>query len=162
MPSLPETSYGTARTPSISVIFTTITPTTRFATIHVFLLPACYKCYWKRYRPFTKGKLASSTSIGPSKGFGRQATRSENVATEHCQSADKRQKLSRKSRQFATARNCMQHNQTNIQFQFLLKSDCDIWYDRTSEHSSYKTSDRRHSVPPWRAPSMFTETMEHF
>ena len=38
----------------------------------------------------------------------------ENVPTDHFQSTDKRQKLSRKSRQFVTATNCMQHNQTNI------------------------------------------------
>ena len=63
---------------------------------------------------------------GPSKGFGPQATTSENVTTDHFQSADKRQKVSGKSRQFATVTNCMQHNQTNIQFQFLLKSDSDI------------------------------------
>ena len=55
--------------------------------------------------------------MGPSKGFGRQATRSKIVAKDHFQSADKRQKLLGKSRQLATATNCMQHNQTNIQFQ---------------------------------------------
>ena len=32
----------------------------------------------------------------------------------------------------------MQHNQTNIQFQFLLKSDSDIWYDGTSDKAATK------------------------
>ena len=60
------------------------------------------------------------------------------MATDHFQSADKRLKLSGKSRQFATAPNCMQHNQTNIQFQFLLKSDSDIQYDGTSDRAATK------------------------
>ena len=49
-------------------------------------------------------------NLGPSKGFERQATQSENVPRDHFQSADKQQKLSGKSLQFATATNCMQHN----------------------------------------------------
>ena len=43
---------------------------------------------------------------GPSKGFGRQATRSENVATDHFQSADKRQK-------FQVNRNNLRQQQTD-------------------------------------------------
>ena len=55
-----------------------------------------------------------------------QHGRPENVVTDHFQSANKQQKLSGKLQQFATGTNCMQHNQTNIQFQFLLKSDSNI------------------------------------
>ena len=33
----------------------------------------------------------------------------------------------------------MQHNQTNIQFQFLLKSDSDIYYDGTSDRARATT-----------------------
>ena len=75
---------------------------------------------------FNKMLILNRLLEEPSKGFGLQAIRFENVATDHFQSADKRQKLSGKSRQFATATNRMQHNQTNKQFQFLLKSDNDI------------------------------------
>ena len=39
---------------------------------------------------------------------------------------------------FATAINCMQHNQTNMQFLFLFKSDSDNWYDRTSDRAVTK------------------------
>ena len=56
--------------------------------------------------------------MGPSNGFGRQATQSENVVTDHFESTDKQQKLLGKSQQFATATNCMQHNQSNILYNF--------------------------------------------
>ena len=76
--------------------------------------------------------------MGPSKGFGRQATQSKNVVTVHFQGTNNLQKLLGNSQQFVTATNCMQHNQTNIQFQFLLKSDSDIWYNGTSDRAATK------------------------
>ena len=67
------------------------------------------------------------------------------------ESADKRQKLSGKSQQFATVPNCIQHKQINIQFYFAQKKQRHLirWNKR---QSSYKTSNRWYRIPPWRAP----------
>ena len=61
------------------------------------------------YNPerFTINTVKQSLKRGPPRVLGDR---------DQFQSANKRQKLSGKSRQFATATNCMQHNQTNIQF----------------------------------------------